>query len=876
MTCRLVARRDLHALATSDKAMNFTFKTSQNHFIYTRLLSSCKHLKTLLQIHAHLIVSGFKEDSSLNNHLIRSYSSFQKCEFARFVFNSIPNPDVVLYNSMIRAYTRTNEHKEALKLYHLMIEHELEPDKYTFTFVLKACTGAFDLEEGVLVHKLIVDRKLECDQFIGTGLVDMYGKLGGLDLARQVFDQMPKRDVVAWNSMIGCFAQSCGPQEALRLFRIMRLSGAEPDIVSFLNLVPAVSKLAEVDCCSCVHGYVIRMGYDEVLSNGLIDMYCKCGDVHAARVVFDGMWVKNDVSWGTMMAGYAHNNCFPQVLELFDQIKNDNVGMHKVAVGSALLAAGEVRDLDKGEEIRDWVMRQDTDMDIQLATSVMNMYAKCGELEQAKKLFWKLQERDVVAWSAIIASFVQSGYLEEALSLFRDMQTSCVRPNNITLMSIIPACAQLSLMGLGKSVHCYALKTIIDSDISTATALVSMYARCGLFSMAHTVFSKMQNEDVIAWNALINGYIRNGFPYNAVEIILKLQSSDLYPDSGTIVNFLQACVLLNDLDLGAYIHGRIMKCGYQFDCHVMNALVDMYVKCGNLPSAETLFNSNDFAKDQVSWNVIISGYMHNGRAKDSISAFQHMRLENFQPSVVTIVSVLPAITHLSALAEGMAIHAMIIQMGFLSNTLVGNSLIDMYSKCGRLKDAEKHFNEMEDKDTSSWNTMLAGYAVHGQGDRAIALFSLMQNRNIETDSVSFVNILSACRHSGLVEEGKSIFSSMQEIHCVTPNSEHFACMVDLLGRAGLFDEAIEFIKKMPMKPDAGIWGALLSASREHCNVRFGEIAMNHLVKLEPENPTNYVVLRSIYAQSARWNDADNTKSQMKKRGLVRTPGFSWV
>ncbi|KAL5734762.1 hypothetical protein ACOSP7_032623 [Xanthoceras sorbifolium] len=871
-----VLRRNLHAFSTSYNVSDFPFKTRQNYINYTSLLSSCKHFKSLLQLHGHLIVSGFSQESSINAHLLKSYSLFQKCDFARSVFDSTPNPDVVLYNSMIRAYTGTDQHKEALELYYLMIERNLEPDKYTFTFVLKACTGVSDLEEGFLVHKQIIDKGLECDQFIGTGLVDMYGKMGELRLAREVFDKMPKRDVVAWNAIIAGLSQSSHPHEALGCFKSMRFRGVEPDLVSFLNLVPAVSKLADMSCCRCIHSYVIRRGFDEVLSNGLIDMYCKCGDARVARCVFDRMRVKNDVSWGTMMAGYAHNGCFFKVLEFFDQIKNENLKMNKVSAGSALLAAGELGDLEKGKEIQDLVMRQNFDIDVLLATSIMNMYAKCGELEKAKKLFGELPERDLVAWSAIIAAFVQSGYPEEALSLFRDMQKIYLRPNSVTLMSILPACAQLSLLRLGKSVHCYALKANIDSDISIGTALVYMYAKCGFFSGALTIFNRMSCKDVITWNALINGYIQIGYPCDAIEIFHELGLSEISPDPGTMGSFLQACVLLNDLDLGSYIHGQIIKYGFHSDSRVMNALIDMYAKCGNLSSAEILFYSTDFVKDEVSWNIIIAGSMQNGHAKYAISVFHCMRLENFQPNEVTFVSVLPAAAYLAVLTEGMAIHACIIRMGFQSNTLVGNSLIDMYAKCGTLNYAEKYFDEMENKDTVSWNAMLAGYAVHGQGNRATALISLMQKRYFEVDSVSFVNVLSACRHSGLVEEGRKIFDSMRDSHRVIPDLDHYACMVDLLGRAGLLDEALEFIMKMPIEPDAGIWGALLSACREHSNVKLGEVALDHLVNLEPENPTNYVVLTSIYAQSGRWNDADNTKSKMNERGLMKTPGCSWV
>nr|POE70809.1 pentatricopeptide repeat-containing protein [Quercus suber] len=224
----------------------------------------------------------------------------------------------------------------------------------------------------------------------------------------------------------------------------------------------------------------------------------------------------------------------------------------------------------------------------------------------------------------------------------------------------------------------------------------------------------------------------------------------------------------------------------------------------------------------------------------------------------------------------MAFHAYIIRMGFLSNTFVGNSLIDMYAKCGQLNYSENFFNEMENKNTVSWNAMLTGYAVHGQGNNAIALFSLMQESHVQVDSVSFINVLSACRHAGLIEEGRKIFESMCEKHHFEPELEHYACMVDLLGRAGLFDETLILIKTMPMKPDAGVWGALLGACKMYSNIKLGEIALQHLVKLEPENATNYVVLSSLFAESGNWGDEGSIRSRMPESGLKKTPGFSWV
>eukprot|EP00257_Ricinus_communis_P021014 XP_015580395.1 pentatricopeptide repeat-containing protein At2g39620 [Ricinus communis] len=865
--CRL-----FHALAANDKFSN-AIEIYPN---YLHLLCSCKDLNSILQIHARLIVSGQKKHPLTSIRLVKSYLSFQKCDFSRFVFDSLPKPSVRLYNTMIQAYTNSKNYKEAIIMYHSILNKGLEPDKCTFTFVLKACTGGLEFKEGILIHRGIVFKGLESDVFVGTALVNMYSKMGDPQLAKGVFDKMPKRDVVTWNAMIFGLSHSVAPQEALKLVKSMQLAGQEPDFVTIVNLVPAVSRLADIDACRSLHGYVIRRGFPAVFSNGLIDMYSKCGDIYVACQVFELMQHTNDISWRTMMAGYAHNECFFEVLDLFDYMKKNNFRLNKVSVASALLAAADVRDSGRGKEICEFARQQGIDSDVSITTAMMTMYAKCGNLDKAKQLFQGLKVKDLVAWSAIIDALVQSRYAEDALSLFRDMQNDFLKANNVTLLSVLPACADLMSLRLGKSVHCYAIKADFDSDILIGTSLVSMYAKCGLFNSALTVFNRMPCEDIVTCNALINEYSQIGDPYHAMEVFHVVQISEILPDSRTMVCLLSVCILLHDLEQGSCIHGLIIKFGFDSHCNVKNSLIDMYAKCGSLANAEFLFKRTEFTKDEVSWNALIAGYVHNEHAKEAFSLFCQMKLEHFQPNLVTFVSVFPAVARLSALKEGMALHACIMRMGFQSNVLVGNCLIDMYAKCGQLHNSEHLFHEMKNKNAVSWNVMLAGYAVHGQGYHAIELFSLMQKSHIQADSLSFLSVLSACRHSGLIDEGRKIFDSMYKEHQLEPGLEHYACMVDLLGRAGLFDEILHLIKAMPLEPDAGVWGALLGACKMHSNLQLAEFALYHLVKLEPENPTHHVVLANIYAKSGRWRDAGSTRSKIIKTGMKKSPGWSWV
>ncbi|CAJ1840481.1 unnamed protein product [Sphenostylis stenocarpa] len=845
------------AIVVSPTTTNIPQYCNHHPYYYLHFLRSCKHLNPLLQIQARLIVS-------------------EQCTLARSTPKSIPNPSLILWNSLIRAYSRLHLFQEAIKLYHRMLYIGLEPDKYTFTFILKACTGALDFHEGVAVHQDIASRELECDVFIGTGLVDMYSKMGHLDSARKVFDKMPVKDVASWNAMISGLSQSLNPREAMEIFRTMQMEGVEPDSVSILNLAPAVSKLEDVNSCKSINCYVVRRHAFGVVSNALIDMYSKCGEVNLARRIFDRMQVKDDVSWATMMAGYVRYGCFSEVLQLLDKMKEQHIKMNKVSIVNSLLAAAETRDLEKGKDLHNYALHAGIMSDIVVATPIVSMYAKCGELKKAKELFLSLKGRDLVAWSAFLSALVQAGFAGEALSIFQEMWHEGLKPDKTILTSLVSACAEISNFGLGKIVHSYTIKADMESDISVATALVSMYTRCELFMYAMTLFNRMQYKDVVAWNTLINGFTKYGDPRLALEMFHKLQLTGIQPDSGTMVSFVSACALLNDLDLGSCFHGNIVKGGFEAEMHVKVALIDMYAKCGSIFSAENLFQLTKHIKDEVPWNVMIAGYLHSGCAKEAISTFNQMKLQSMRPNLITFAIILPAVSYVSILREAMAFHACIIRMGFISSTLVGNSLIDMYAKCGQVGYSEKCFYEMEYKGTISWNAMLSGYAMHGQGELALALFSLMQETGVNVDSVSYISVLSACRHAGLIPEGKNIFHCMTEKHNLQPKMEHYACMVDLLGRAGLFDDVLSLINRMPIEPDAQVWGALLGACKMHSNVKLGELALNHLLEFEPRNAVHYVVLSDIYAQCGRWIDARRTRSNMIYHGLKKNPGYSWV
>ncbi|KAG2296287.1 hypothetical protein Bca52824_042956 [Brassica carinata] len=724
-----------------------------------RMLRECRTLRCILQVHGKLTVSGLKP----HNQLINAYSLFQRPNFSRIIFDSVQDPGVVLCNSMIRGYTRAGLHREALELFRYMSEEKsIVPDKYSFTFALKASTGALDLERGLGIHELVSEMGFESDVYIGTALVEMYCKGGDLVRAREVFDEMPERDVVTWNIMVS----------ALRLFRDMCLSCVEID------------HIGSKDVCRCLHGFVVKKGFTSGFSSGLIDMYCKCADLDAAECVFEDVSSKDDSSWGAMMAAYAHNGCFTKVLEFFDVMRSYDVRVSKVAV------------VRKGIAIHEYVVQHGMMAEVSVVTSLVSMYSKCGELEIAEQLFRNTKDRDVVTWSAMIASF------ELAVS----------------------------------SSYSYHLNVCQN----------------GLFSPALKAFERLRIKDAVAYNALAQGYTQIGDASKAFDVYHKMKLHGVCPDSGTMVGLLQTCALCSNYDQGSCVYGQTIKHGFDSECHVAHALIDMFTKCHALAAAKSLFDKCGFEKSTVSWNIMMNGYLINGQAEEAIAAFHQMKNENFQPNIVTFVNILHAAAQLAVLRDAMSVHARLIRFGYCSHTAIGNGLVDMYAKCGMIESSERCFVEIRNKDMVSWNTMLSAYAVNGLASCAFSLFLFMQENQLRLDSVPFLSVLSACRHAGLVEEGKRV------------GVDHYACMVDLLGKAGLFGGAVEIVRRMRVKANVGVWGALLNCSRMHCNLWLSNAALCQLVKLEPLN-------LSHYGQELRLGDA-NDGSRIKK--II--PACSWI
>ncbi|KAJ7552323.1 hypothetical protein O6H91_06G050100 [Diphasiastrum complanatum] len=485
-----------------------------------------------------------------------------------------------------------------------------------------------------------------------------------------------------------------------------------------------------------------------------------------------------------------------------------------------------------------------------------------------------MNERDVISWNTIIGGYAQQGLGKEALALYEQMKQEDVQPDNVTYVVLLKACASIAALEQGRQLHSHIIRSGFERNVIVSSALVDLYAKCKLKD-ALEVFERMNERDVVSWNAMIAGYAQQGLGKEALALYEQMKQEGMQPDSVTHVLLLRACACIAALEEGKQLHSHIIGSGLVLDVIMGSALIDMYAKCGCIEDARQVFN-NMHERNVVSCNAMIAGYVQQGLEKEAFALYEQMKQEGVQADNFTCAILLKACASTAALEHGMQLHSYIIKSGFEADVIVDSALIDMYEKCGNIENARRVFNNMSERDVVSWSVLMPGYAQQGLGKEALTLLEEMQREGMKPNEVTYVSVLCACSHSGLVDEGRQIFDSMCKDHGVTPNVDHYACMVDLLGRAGCLVDAEDIINKMPTEPDAVVWMTLLGAARNHGHVEIGRRAFDCVVKLEPENDSAYVLLSNIYAAAGRMDEVAKIRKEMKDAGVKETPGCSWI
>ncbi|KAF8403418.1 hypothetical protein HHK36_011521 [Tetracentron sinense] len=461
-----------------------------------------------------------------------------------------------------------------------------------------------------------------------------------------------------------------------------------------------------------------------------------------------------------------------------------------------------------------------------------------------------------------------------------------------------------------KAIHGYMIRTHIIFDIFSASRLVAFCTNptygTSLLDYAQRLFSQIQHPNLFIYNALIRGYSCSENPKQSLQFYSQFRRLGLSPDNITFPFLVKSCTQFRSLEMGIQAHGQIIRHGFELDVYVQNSLVHMYSefgdieaanrifrrishldvvswtsmisgfnKCGDVNSARRLFDMMP-EKNLVTWSIMISGYTRNHHFDKAIELFRILQLEGITANETVMVSVISSYAHLGALEQGERAHDYVVRNNLTVNLILGTALVDMYARCGSIPKAIRVFEELPEKDTLSWTALIAGLAMHGYAKKSVEYFSEMVKRGISPRDITFTAVLSACSHGGLVETGFKIFESMKRDYRIVPRLEHYGCMVDLLGRAGKLEEAEKFILKMPVQPNAPIWGALLGACRIHRNAEIGEKVGKILIQLLPGHSGYYVLLSNIYARANKWDNVTELRQLMKERGVKKPPGYSLI
>lgn len=438
--------------------------------------------------------------------------------------------------------------------------------------------------------------------------------------------------------------------------------------------------------------------------------------------------------------------------------------------------------------------------------NMLSGYAKLGMVKRARKLFDQMPEKDFVSWNTMVIGYAQSGYCSEALRFYRELRRLAIGYNEFSFAGVLTVCVKVMDLKLTRQIHGQVLLAGFSSNMVLSSAVVDAYAKCGEMDGARRMFDEMPATDVLAWTTLVSGY----------------------------------------------------------------------AKWGDMQSANGIFDRMP-QKNPVSWTALIAGYARNGPENKALELFMEMILLCIKPDQFTFSSCLCACASIASLKHGKQIHAYLIRTNFRANTIVVSSLIDMYSKCGSLEVGKRVFDHMGNKrDPVLWNTMISALAQHGYGERAVQMFEYMLSSGVKPDRITLVVMLNACSHSGLVKEGLRYFESMSCHHSITPDQEHYACLIDLLGRAGNFDELLKHMEEMPFKPDDRVWNALLGVCRIHGNILLGRKAAEQLIALEPQSSAAYVLLSGIYAELGRWDLVEKVRQLMNTRHVRKERAISWI
>lgn len=609
--------------------------------------------------------------------------------------------------------------------------------------------------------------------------------------------------------------------------------------------------------------------------SSVVSNYSKCGELVSAEKYFREFLILDSVVWTAMISGFVQNGECELGKAIFMEMQFLGLGVNEFTLTSILSAfAGDYDDLEQGRKVHGLSIKMGflSGSSMPMSNAVMSMYLQCGCKGDAIRVFDEILEPDVVSWTMLVGAY-NGG---KAMEMFRFLLSSGLEMNEYTMINVLSAISNdPRLLRCGKQIHGCCWKGGYLSMVSIGNALITMYGRCRLIDDAKQAFDEMLKRDCISWNALIAGYAENGLVDDVFGMFSWMQHSSFKPTKYTIASILEVISASASLKQAMQLHSLVIRSGFVSDDSMATGLLTMYGKCDRIEDSRKVFDEIE-RRDALQVNAMAAAFVHAGYHADALKLFQSTRNSGIAIDPVTFSIIFKACGSLTALEQGRNVHALALISGIDRDDFIGTAIIDVYCKCGNIDDAVKAFKELSKDNLAAWNAMITGYAHHGYHNEALELYKKMAEDGIDPDELTFLGVLCSCCHSGCVKEATNLMNSMYEDHGILPRLEHYACLVDLLGRVRNLEAAKRSIDQMPVEPDARIWQIFLSACSVYGNVDLGKVAAQELLKLQPENDSAYVLLSNIYASAGMWDEVGRIRKLMKARTVSKEPGLSWV
>lgn len=746
------------------------------------------------------------------------------------------------------------------------------------------------LREGICLHGFIIKAGLHGHPLLSNRLLALYSRCsGGAAQARKLFDGLPHRDAATWSGIISAYSRSGDHEEGLRLFQRMLLVSGSSAANEFVlsSVVRCASSLRELDLGMQAHVHILKRGFgsNAILGSALIHLYSRCDGLDEAARIFALIDRRDVVSWTSMISALADAEDWGGAMQMYASMVGSGTAPTEFTFAKLLTACGFLG-RRCGALLHAHLVLWGLELNLVLKTALVDMYCKCRDMNAALTVFHQTPESDVMLWTALIAGYSQVQDYREAISAFREMEAAGVTPNSFTYAGILSACASTQAPKLGRQVHGRAVKAGLENDASVGNALVDLYAKWSQDLEAPLrAFQRIAYPNVVSWTALISALARHGRHRDALAALTEMRAAGVEPNSFTLSMLLKGCrddsgeaqaqveALTHARKLQAYVLKTSLG---STDVAVGNSLVDAYARRGRVDEAWAVASTMMPRSDVLTYTSLAKGMNQMDLQRRALGLIPRMSEEGVRMDGFSLACFLSAAAGSAAVGSGKQLHCYSVKSGLRSWISVSNGLVDMYGKCGSIDEARRVFMAIQEPNVVSWNALICVLASNGWVAEALSSFEDMRLAGVPPDGITLLLLLYACSHGGLVDAGIEYFNSMEELHGVPPQRDHYICLVDMLGRAGRLEAAAQAIETMPFRPDALTYKTLLASCKFHGNLVLGECMARNALEIDPADPAIYVLLAGIYDDAGRPEWGEQTRMMMKERALTKCPGQSWM